>query len=127
MNRHEFGWVKIVPTSAKIKRGLNIPLAGQPQQIIDSGRAVKQVALLGPDYIGLNPKMLVRAGQVVSLGELLLFGQERSDCCLSVNAEEAAAMLLQGPPVVVFGPTIHPNVAAEKTFRLPQIVAGGES
>lgn len=55
----------------KTKKGLNIPITGQPIQIVDSGSAVKQVALLGPDYVGLKPKILFEVGQAVGLGEPL--------------------------------------------------------
>jgi len=56
----------------KIKKGMTIPIAGQPEQVVDSGNTVKQVALWGPDYVGLKPKILVQVGQVVGLGEPLL-------------------------------------------------------
>ena len=55
----------------KTRKGLNIPITGQPEQLADTGRAVKQVALLGTDYVGLKPKILVEAGQAVGLGEPL--------------------------------------------------------
>ena len=55
----------------KTKKGLSIPITGEPEQIVDTVSTVKQVALLGPDYVGLKPKILVRAGQAVSLGEPL--------------------------------------------------------
>ena len=55
----------------KIKKGLNIPIAGQPEQVVDGGSTVKQVALLGSDYVGIKPKILVQVGQAVSLGEPL--------------------------------------------------------
>lgn len=55
----------------RINKGLNIPLAGQPKQSVDAGREVKHVALLGADYVGLKPKVLVTSGQAVGLGEPL--------------------------------------------------------
>ena len=55
----------------KIKKGLDIPLAGTPEQVIDTGRSVQRVALLGTDYVGLKPRMLVEPGRAVGLGEPL--------------------------------------------------------
>jgi Na+-transporting NADH:ubiquinone oxidoreductase subunit A len=55
----------------KIKKGLDIPLAGQPEQIIDSGKNVSSVALLGPDTIDLKPQLLVKEGEHVRLGQAL--------------------------------------------------------
>jgi Na+-transporting NADH:ubiquinone oxidoreductase subunit A len=55
----------------KIDKGLDIPIAGSPEQVIDKGRSLRTVALLGTDYAGLKSKMLVEAGQAVGLGEPL--------------------------------------------------------
>jgi Na+-transporting NADH:ubiquinone oxidoreductase subunit A len=55
----------------KIKKGLDIPLAGKPEQRIDEGAEVSSVALLGPDTHDLKPRMLVREGDRVKLGQPL--------------------------------------------------------
>lgn len=56
----------------KIKRGLDLPLDGAPKQAITAGRKVQTVALLGPDFVGLKPTMLVQEGDQVKLGQTLL-------------------------------------------------------
>ena len=43
----------------KIKKGLNIPLPGAPEQSISPGPDVTSVALVGPDTYDLKPRMLV--------------------------------------------------------------------
>ncbi len=53
----------------KIRKGLDIPLAGSPEPIISAGADVKSVALLGPDTHDLKPRMLVRTGDRVKLGQ----------------------------------------------------------
>lgn len=53
----------------EIKRGLNIPINGEPVQQIKEGAAVTQVALLGDDYVGMRPRMLVQVGDKVKLGQ----------------------------------------------------------
>ncbi len=55
----------------KIKKGLDVPLAGSPEQEISAGPEVKSVALLGPDTHDLKPRMLVREGDRVRLGQPL--------------------------------------------------------
>ena len=55
----------------KIKKGLDIPMAGSPEQRIDDGADVTSVALLGPDTHDLKPRMLVREGDRVKLGQPL--------------------------------------------------------
>ncbi len=53
----------------KIKKGLDIPIAGEPEQAIGDAVAVTSVALMGSDYVGLKPTMLVREGDRVKLGQ----------------------------------------------------------
>ncbi|MDJ0792651.1 MAG: Na(+)-translocating NADH-quinone reductase subunit A [Woeseiaceae bacterium] len=55
----------------KIKKGLNVPLDGSPEQRISAGPEVTSVALLGPDTHDLKPRMLVREGDRVQLGQPL--------------------------------------------------------
>jgi Na+-transporting NADH:ubiquinone oxidoreductase subunit A len=50
---------------------LDIPLSGEPEQMIGTGNSVSTVALLGPDTIGLKPRMEVREGEYVRLGQAL--------------------------------------------------------
>lgn len=54
-----------------LKKGLDLPITGKPEQKIYDGNAVKSVALLGGDYVGLKPKMLVAEGDKVALGQAL--------------------------------------------------------
>ncbi len=37
----------------ELKKGLDVPVTGAPQQIIEDGGTVKTVALVGDDYIGM--------------------------------------------------------------------------
>ncbi|MEJ2273310.1 MAG: Na(+)-translocating NADH-quinone reductase subunit A [Woeseiaceae bacterium] len=55
----------------KIRKGLDIPLAGSPEQRVTAGAAVSKVALLGPDTHDLKPGMLVAEGDRVRLGQPL--------------------------------------------------------
>ncbi len=56
----------------RLRKGLDIPLAGAPHRVIEPGREVTSVAFVGDDYVGLRPKLLVRQGDRVRLGEPLL-------------------------------------------------------
>ncbi|WP_347989196.1 Na(+)-translocating NADH-quinone reductase subunit A [Methylomonas sp. AM2-LC] len=54
-----------------IKKGLDLPITGGPEQKITEGNSIKSVALLGADYVGLKPKMNVAEGDKVKLGQVL--------------------------------------------------------
>lgn len=55
----------------RIQKGLHLPLAGAPEQVIHPGRPVRSVALLGGDYHGLKPGMQVQVGDRVQRGQTL--------------------------------------------------------
>ena len=55
----------------RIKRGLDLPIAGEPTQQIGDGPAIRHVAILGPDYVGMKPTMEVKEGDQVKKGQLL--------------------------------------------------------
>ena len=51
----------------RIKRGLDLPLAGTPEpRIDDAGPQVRRVAVLGADYPGMRPTLKVAEGDRVS-------------------------------------------------------------
>lgn len=52
-----------------IKQGLDLPLAGAPVQKIRPGNQISHVGLVGDDYIGMKPTMLVKEGDAVKLGQ----------------------------------------------------------
>lgn len=54
-----------------IRRGLDLPIAGVPAQVVDNGPKISQVAVVGADYQGMKPTMEVREGDSVKLGQLL--------------------------------------------------------
>ena len=56
----------------KIKRGLDLPISGTPEQaLIDKASSPKHVAVLGPDYVGMKPTMMVRVADTVKKGQVL--------------------------------------------------------
>lgn len=58
-------------TVITIKKGLDLPLEGNPVQTIHLAPSVKSVALIGRDYIGLRPTMEVAEGDRVVCGQPL--------------------------------------------------------
>lgn len=55
----------------KIRKGLDLPIAGVPEQQIYDGPAIPLVALLGEEYVGMRPSMLVKEGDKVLKGQPL--------------------------------------------------------
>ena len=55
----------------RIRKGLNLPLAGVPEQTIEAAPPCRRAALAADDYIGLKPTMHVSVGDDVRRGQLL--------------------------------------------------------
>ena len=55
----------------KIKKGLDLPIEGAPEQKVYPGPAVTKVAILGEEYNGMRPTMHVQVGDIVKKGQLL--------------------------------------------------------
>ncbi len=61
----------------KLKKGLNLPVTGAPDQtIIHEGAALSTVALIGADYLNLKPRVLVDEGEQVKRGQPILFHKD---------------------------------------------------
>jgi Na+-transporting NADH:ubiquinone oxidoreductase subunit A len=63
--------------SFTIKKGLDLPITGDCQQVIEDARPVGRVALVGPDFHDLRPTMAVQEGDTVRLGDLLFEDKRR--------------------------------------------------
>ena len=85
-----------------LKRGLDIPILGIPEQKIYDGNNPETLAVLGPDYNGLKPKMLVSVGDKVVRGTPLFCHKDNPDVLYvspckghveSINRGEKRALL----------------------------------
>ena len=66
----------------RLKKGLDLPVAGAPEQHITNGEFPVSVGVLGNDYNGLKPKMFVREGDVVQRGDPLFCSRITQASCL---------------------------------------------
>ena len=62
-----------------LKQGLDLPISGAPEQHIYDGPSPNSVAIVGPDYVGLKPKMLVTEGEAVERGTALFCHKDMPD------------------------------------------------
>ncbi|MEH6635049.1 MAG: Na(+)-translocating NADH-quinone reductase subunit A [Halioglobus sp.] len=80
----------------KIKRGMDIPLQGAPQQVIEDAPAARAVALVGFDYIGMKPTMAVREGDRVKVGQLLFTDKKNEGVRYTAPASGVVAAINRG-------------------------------
>jgi len=62
-----------MPKTIKIRKGLNIPLLGSAERILQTAPSADVYAIKPPDFHGLTPKMLVKEGDPVKAGTPLFF------------------------------------------------------
>ncbi|MEM7182772.1 MAG: Na(+)-translocating NADH-quinone reductase subunit A [Spirochaetota bacterium] len=70
----------------KIKKGLTLPINGEPKQEIEKASEVKKVALIGPDYVGMKPSMKVKEGDSVQVGQVLFEDKKVPGVCFTSPA-----------------------------------------
>jgi len=63
----------------KLKRGLDLPIAGAPEQIIHPAPQLSTVALMGADYVDLKHSLSVTEGERVRLGQTLFTDRRYSE------------------------------------------------
>ncbi len=80
----------------KIKKGLDIPLKGQPDERIDAANEVSTVAVLGSDYVGLKPTMLVREGDTVKEGSPLFEDKKNPGVVITSPAAGKVSQINRG-------------------------------
>ena len=100
----------------RIKKGLDLPINGEPKDVVDESKKVKKVAILGNDYIGLKPTLLVTVGEKVKLGQplftdkkspLIKFTSPGSGTIVEINRGEKRVFLsmvidLEGDEEITF-------------------------
>ena len=55
-----------------IKKGLDLPISGNPSPEIEDSSKISSVAILGSDFVGLKPTMLVKVGDYVQAGQKII-------------------------------------------------------
>jgi len=79
-----------------IKKGLNLPISGAPRQEISEGRSVRSVALVGYDYHGMKPTMLVREGDSVKKGQAVFSDKKNPGVLFTAPASGVVAKINRG-------------------------------
>ena len=80
----------------KIKKGLDIPIAGAPAQIIEEGPAIHHIALLGEEYVGMRPSMLVQEGDWVKKGQALFEDKKNPGVMFTAPASGKVSAINRG-------------------------------
>ena len=100
----------------KIKRGLELPITGAPEQRIERGNAVQRVAVIGFDYHGMKPTMAVQQGDRVKLGQILFSDKKNPGVHYTAPAAGVVSMINRGERRVLQSVVIDIDGDEEETF-----------
>ena len=100
----------------KIRRGLDLPVSGAPEQVVRDGPAVRSVAVIGNDYVGMKPTMNVKEGDRVSLGQVLFEDKKNPGVVFTAPAAGTVAAINRGERRILQSVVIDVEEGAEETF-----------
>lgn len=80
----------------KIRRGLDLPISGAPEQAIHDAPKARSVAVIGVDYHGMKPTMAVKEGDRVKLGQLLFTDKKTEGVRYTAPAAGTVAAINRG-------------------------------
>ena len=99
-----------------IRKGLNLPITGEPDQEKIKELKTKKVALLGADYIGMKPTMAVAKGDTVKKGQLLFTDKKMNGVKFTSPAPGKVAAINRGERRVFESVVIEVSGEDEETF-----------
>jgi len=99
-----------------IKKGLDLPIEGAPSQVIHDGSAVKRVAVLGEEFIGMRPTMHVRVDDQVKKGQVLFVDKKNPGVKYTAPASGVVKEINRGAKRVLQSVVIEVNGSEQETF-----------
>lgn len=100
----------------KIEKGLDLPITGGPEQVIDKGNKINSVAVLGMEYIGMKPKMFVSEGDTVKLGQVLFADKKNPGVNFTSPGAGVVKKINRGTKRVLQSVEIELKGTAQETF-----------
>ncbi|MRI35211.1 NADH:ubiquinone reductase (Na(+)-transporting) subunit A [Endozoicomonas sp. OPT23] len=100
----------------KIKQGLDLPITGAPEQSIAEGRAVRSVAVIGFDYVGMKPTMAVAVGDRVKKGQELFTDKKTPGVRYTAPASGTVSAINRGEKRILQSVVIDVEGEDEVTF-----------
>lgn len=105
----------------KLRKGLDIFLAGAAQQQTVQAATAELYALVPADYIGVTPKPLVKEGEEVKAGQPVFFDKEKPQILFTAPVSGTIKEIVRGEKRKILAITITPNGRNEAVaFDLPK-------
>jgi len=95
----------------RIKRGLNIPLKGEAEKILQTPSRAKEYAVKPTDFHGLFPKMMLEEGERVKAGTPLFYDKYNEDVVFTAPVSGTYTRLVRGAKRRILEVRIEPDEA----------------
>jgi len=99
-----------------IKKGLDVPVVGSPQQVIHDGNAIKTVATLGEEFVGMRPTMFVKVDDRVKKGQVLFEDKKNPGVKFTAHAAGVVKEINRGEKRVLQSVVIEIDGDEQETF-----------
>ena len=99
-----------------IKKGLDVPVIGSPQQVIHDGNAIKTVATLGEEFVGMRPTMFVKVDDRVKKGQVLFEDKKNPGVKFTAHAAGVVKEINRGEKRVLQSVVISIDGDEQETF-----------
>jgi len=99
-----------------IKKGLDVPVVGAPQQVIHDGPSIKTVATLGEEFVGMRPTMFVKVGESVKKGQALFEDKKNPGVKFTAQAAGVVKEINRGEKRVLQSVVIEVDGNEQETF-----------
>ncbi|WP_407211268.1 Na(+)-translocating NADH-quinone reductase subunit A [Enterobacter hormaechei] len=80
----------------RIRKGLDLPISGVPEQHVTTGASIHHVAIVGDDYVGMRPAMLVQEGDRVIKGQALFEDKKNPGVMFTAPASGTVVAIYRG-------------------------------
>ena len=100
-----------------IKKGLDVPVVGAPQQVIHDGPTIKTVATLGEEFVGMRPTMFVKVGDRVKKGQVLFEDKKNPGVKFTAYAAGVVKEINRGEKRVLQSVVIELDGNEQETFN----------
>ncbi|MCG0493092.1 Na(+)-translocating NADH-quinone reductase subunit A [Enterobacter hormaechei] len=80
----------------RIRKGLDLPISGVPEQHVTTGASIHHVAIVGDDYVGMRPAMLVQEGDRVKKGQALFEDKKNPGVMFTAPASGTVVAIHRG-------------------------------
>ncbi|MGJ8694088.1 MAG: Na(+)-translocating NADH-quinone reductase subunit A [Thalassotalea sp.] len=99
-----------------IKKGLDVPVIGAPQQVIHDGSPIKTVAILGEEFVGMRPTMFVKVGDRVKKGQVVFEDKKNPGVKFTAQVAGVVTEINRGEKRILQSVVIEADGDEQETF-----------